>query len=78
MGLYSEVERFNRENENAKFVNDEETVSAYSCARDRWIGYDDVWSTTAKIQFAQGLGIQFNPYKITFKVVDLGIIFLLM
>lgn len=29
---YSEVERFNGENKNAKFVNDKETVSAYSCA----------------------------------------------
>lgn len=53
---YSEVEVFNRAN-NATVVYDGVTVSTYSVAGTSWIGYDDVRSTTVKIEFAQILRV---------------------
>lgn len=54
--VYSAVVDFNREN-NATQVYDEVTVSVYSYAGTNWIGYDDPWSVTRKIEFAQELGL---------------------
>ncbi|XP_038977279.1 class V chitinase CHIT5-like [Phoenix dactylifera] len=55
--VYSLVVDFNTEN-NATQVHDEITVSVYSYAGTNWIGYDDLWSVTRKIDFAleHGLG----------------------
>ncbi|CAI9098933.1 OLC1v1035672C1 [Oldenlandia corymbosa var. corymbosa] len=55
--LFYEVEEFNRKN-NAKIGFDLATMSTYSVAGTSWIGYDDARSTTARIDFAQGLGIR--------------------
>ncbi|KAK2993656.1 hypothetical protein RJ640_009471 [Escallonia rubra] len=54
---YSEVEKFNRET-NVTVVYDSATISMYSVSGTSWIGYDDVRSTTAKILFAQTLGLR--------------------
>ncbi|XP_010942132.1 nod factor hydrolase protein 1 [Elaeis guineensis] len=54
--VYSAVVDFNSEN-NATQVNDEVTVSAYSYSGTSWIGYDDPWSVTGKIEFAEGHGL---------------------
>ncbi|XP_008813675.2 nod factor hydrolase protein 1-like [Phoenix dactylifera] len=54
--LYSEVVNFNTEN-NATQVDDEITVSVYSYAGTSWIGYDNPWSVTRKIEFAQEHGL---------------------
>uniref|UniRef100_A0A6N2M1F7 GH18 domain-containing protein n=1 Tax=Salix viminalis TaxID=40686 RepID=A0A6N2M1F7_SALVM len=55
--IFSEVEKFNREN-GAAVVYDAKTVSTYSHAGKSWIGYDDSQSTTVKLEFAQAHGLR--------------------
>ncbi|RWW60777.1 hypothetical protein BHE74_00032196 [Ensete ventricosum] len=54
--VYSQVVEFNRNN-SATVVHDEVTTAAYSYAGTSWIGYDDPWSVTRKINYAQRLGL---------------------
>ncbi|KAI8570457.1 hypothetical protein RHMOL_Rhmol01G0035500 [Rhododendron molle] len=54
---YAEIVRFNRQH-NVGEIYDQDTVSAYSYAGTTWIGYDNVRSTTTKIQYAQRLGLR--------------------
>ncbi|KAF7154203.1 hypothetical protein RHSIM_Rhsim01G0038400 [Rhododendron simsii] len=54
---YAEIVRFNRQH-HASEIYDQDTVSAYSYAGTAWIGYDNVRSTTTKIQYAQRLGLR--------------------
>ncbi|CAL9764746.1 unnamed protein product, partial [Musa acuminata subsp. burmannicoides] len=54
--VYSEVVAFNK-NTSATVVHDEVTTAAYSYAGTSWVGYDDPWSVTRKINYAQRLGI---------------------
>ncbi|KAK2646681.1 hypothetical protein Ddye_021876 [Dipteronia dyeriana] len=53
----SEVDEFNRENA-VTVTFDIETVSTYSFAGTTWIGYDDAFTTTTKIGFAQAHGLR--------------------
>ncbi|XP_058180123.1 class V chitinase CHIT5a-like [Rhododendron vialii] len=54
---YAEIMRFNRQH-SVREIYDQDTVSAYSYAGTAWIGYDNVKSTTTKIQYAQRLGLR--------------------
>ncbi|XP_008443884.2 class V chitinase CHIT5b-like [Cucumis melo] len=49
---YVQVKEFN-EKTKATIVYDIRTVSAYSYINTSWVGYDDVKSTTTKVEFAQ-------------------------
>ncbi|CAL9106231.1 unnamed protein product [Musa textilis] len=54
--VYAKVEEFNRE-KGATVVHDEAMVAAYSYAGRTWIGYDDPWSVTRKVEYARRLGL---------------------
>ncbi|WOL08674.1 acidic mammalian chitinase-like [Canna indica] len=54
--IYAKVVEFNRNN-SATVVHDEATVAAYSYAGTSWVGYDDPWSVTRKVEYARQLGI---------------------
>lgn len=53
---YAEVVQFNEDN-NARVVYDEATVSVYSVAGSDWISYDDPRSVRVKIEYARGRGL---------------------
>ncbi|TXG60796.1 hypothetical protein EZV62_012159 [Acer yangbiense] len=53
----SEVDEFNWKNE-VTVTFDIETVSTYSFVGTTWIGYDDAFTTTTKIGFAQAHGLR--------------------
>lgn len=55
--FYYQVVAFNKDN-GAKVVHDKTTVSTYSYEGTSWIGYDDVTSTTTKIELAKALGLR--------------------
>lgn len=50
--MFEQVKEFN-EKTKATIVYDIRTVSAYSYIHTSWVGYDDVKSTTTKVEFAQ-------------------------
>lgn len=52
-----QVDEFNKKN-NATVVYDIRSVSAYSYVDSSWVGYDDVKSTTTKVEFAQAIGLR--------------------
>ncbi|KAG6676618.1 hypothetical protein I3842_15G160800 [Carya illinoinensis] len=54
---YVQVVEFNRRTK-ATVAHDVDTVSAYSYTGTSWVGYDDALSTTAKVLFAQALGLR--------------------
>ncbi|KAF5469596.1 hypothetical protein F2P56_013658 [Juglans regia] len=54
---YAQVVEFNRRTK-ATVAHDVDTVSAYSYTGTSWVGYDDALSTTAKVLFAQALGLR--------------------
>lgn len=56
MALF-QVEEFNRQT-GASVAYDVDTVSVYSYSGTSWIGYDDALTVTAKIGFAQTLGLR--------------------
>ncbi|KAJ7979641.1 putative Chitinase [Quillaja saponaria] len=54
---FFQVEQFNT-NSGATVVYDVDTVSVYSYSGTSWIGYEDPITVTAKVGFAQALGLR--------------------
>lgn len=54
---FFQIEEFNKQ-KGATVVYDVDTVSAYSYSGRSWIGYDDPLTVTAKVGFAQALGLR--------------------
>ncbi|MED6146994.1 hypothetical protein PIB30_039952 [Stylosanthes scabra] len=54
---YFQIEAFNKKG-NVTVGYDPDTVSAYSYSGTSWVGYDDPMTVTAKIGFAQALGLR--------------------
>ncbi|OIV97253.1 hypothetical protein TanjilG_10787 [Lupinus angustifolius] len=54
---FFQIEEFNKET-NATVVYDMDTISMYSYSNTSWIGYDDPFTVTIKVGFAQALGLR--------------------